>query len=155
MLVLLSVQSAGRTRLHKGSNLMMERAIIALAFLVIGFAVCRTITRRQLRKAAVNVFTDPLLYEVAPGIPTIVYFTTPDCAPCRLQQTPYLQKLQSELGENGVKIIRVDAAEHPDTATRWGVFSVPTTFVLNELGQPRNVHNGVVDPDTLKRELLA
>jgi thioredoxin-like negative regulator of GroEL len=73
----------------------------------------------------------------------------------RLQQTPYLQKLQSELGENGVKIIRVDAAEHPDTATRWGVFSVPTTFVLNELGQPRNVHNGVVDPDTLKRELLA
>lgn len=131
---------------------MIERIMIALALLTVGFAVCRLYTRRQLQRASNHALADPLLKGLAPGVPTIVYFTTPTCAPCRLQQTPTLQKLQQEMGD-ALRVIRVDATQDPDTADRWGVFSVPTTFVLDRTGQPRSVYNGIVDEQTLKREL--
>ena len=51
-------------------------------------------------------------------------------------------------------MIRVDATEDPEAARRWGVMSVPTTFVIDRQGKPRGVYNGVVDADTLKRELM-
>jgi thioredoxin 1 len=131
---------------------MIERILIALALLAVGYAVCRLYTRRQLQRASSHALTDPLLQGLAPGVPTIVYFTTPTCAPCRLQQTPTLQRLQQEMGD-ALRVIRVDATENPDAADRWGVFSVPTTFVLDRDGHARNVYNGLVDAQTLKREL--
>ena len=131
---------------------MIERLALALVLIIVGFVAYRICTRLQMRQAANHLSTDPLLSGLPPGIPTIVYFTTPTCVPCRLQQTPILQRLQQEMGD-ALRIIRVDATENPDAADRWGVFSVPTTFVLNCDGQPCNVHNGVVDAQTLKREL--
>lgn len=131
---------------------MIERFALALVLMIVGFVAYRICTRRQVQRAANQVATDPLLNGLPPGIPTIVYFTTPTCAPCRLQQTPTLQRLQQEMGD-ALRVIRVDATEDPAAADRWGVFSVPTTFVLDRDGQPRNVHNGVVDAQTLKREL--
>jgi thioredoxin-like negative regulator of GroEL len=121
---------------------MIERLLfVALAF-AFGFAVYLLVTRRQLSRVEA---ADPLLQNVPKGLPAIVYFTTPNCAPC-------LQRLQHELGES-LRVIRVDATENPDAATRWGVFSVPTTFVLDGQGKPRSVYNGVVSADVLKREL--
>jgi thioredoxin-like negative regulator of GroEL len=49
----------------------------------------------------------------------------------------------------------VDASEDPDVADQWGVFSVPTLFVLDAEGQPRSVFNGVVGLEKLKQELQA
>jgi len=131
---------------------MIERIVIALVLLAAGYVICRLYTRRQLQRAANHAQTDPLLQGLAPGVATIVYFTTPTCAPCRLQQTPTLQRLQQEMGD-ALCVIRVDATENPDAADRWGVFSVPTTFVLDGKGHPRSVYNGIVDAQTLKREL--
>jgi len=130
---------------------MIERLIITLVVVAIGLLTYRQVTHRQINKAA-RAVVDPLLHDLAPGVPAIVYFTTPDCAPCRLQQTPTLQRLQQELA-GGLQVLRVDATENPDTADRWGVFSVPTTFVLDPQGQPRSVYNGVVDATTLKKAL--
>jgi thiol-disulfide isomerase/thioredoxin len=134
---------------------MIERTLFTLILLSIGFAIYALITRRQIAKAAYAAAIDPLLSTAAPGVPTIVYFTTPTCAPCHLQQTPTLERLQQELGSAGLHVIRVDATQNPDAAERWGVFSVPTVFVLDKTGSPRSVHNGVVDAATLKRELTA
>jgi thiol-disulfide isomerase/thioredoxin len=131
---------------------MIERLALALVLMVVGVIAYRICCKRQVQRAANQVSVDPLLSGLPPGIPTIVYFTTPTCAPCRLQQTPTLQRLQQEMGD-ALRVIRVDATQDPDAADRWGVFSVPTTFVLDHNGQPRNVHNGVVDAQTLKREL--
>lgn len=132
---------------------MIERLILALVLLAAGFVLCRLYTRWQLRRASSHALSDPLLIGLAPGVPTIVYFTTPTCAPCRLQQTPTLQRLQQEMGD-ALRVIRVDATENPDAADRWGVLSVPTTFVLDCNGNALSVYNGVVDGQTLKRELL-
>lgn len=131
---------------------MIERLLLVAALFAVGVALYRLLTARQLQQAEATIPTDPLLADLQPGAATIVYFTTPTCAPCRLQQTPTLQRLQQEMGES-LRVIRVDATEDPDAASRWSVFSVPTTFVLDQRGQPRRVYNGVVDAETLKREL--
>lgn len=133
---------------------MIERTLLVLLFIVIGVLAYRLTTRRQVQKAVASAAVDPLLSDVPRGTPAIVYFTTPTCAPCRLQQTPTLGRLQQEMGDD-LRVIRVDATENPEAAERWGVFSVPTTFVLNRDGQPHKVYNGVVDGETLKRDLTA
>jgi thiol-disulfide isomerase/thioredoxin len=133
---------------------MIERTLIVLILTVLGVVAYRLLTRRQVQRVAACAPQDPLLRDVPVGTPAIVYFTTPTCAPCRLQQTPTLKRLEQELGD-GLRVIRVDAFENPEAAERWGVFSVPTTFVFNAAGQPCKVYNGVVDGETLKRDLSA
>lgn len=134
---------------------MIERALLAVVLAALGFVIYRLYTRHQIGKAAAIIGDDPLLANGKSGVPTIVYFTTPTCAPCRLQQTPVLEQLQRELDEDHLRLIRVDATEDPDAADRWGVFSVPTLFVLDAQGQPRSVFNGVVGLEKLKQELQA
>lgn len=131
---------------------MIERAIITAALLVVGFLVYRAFSRQHVRRAAASAPTDPLLTGLKPGVPAIVYFTTPGCVPCKTQQQPALAKLQSEMGDF-IQIIQVDAAQDPDAAERWGVFSAPTTFILDRSGQPREVNHGVADTSKLKRQL--
>jgi thioredoxin-like negative regulator of GroEL len=133
---------------------MIERTLLVVLLSVVGIVAYRLLVWRQVHQATAIATTDPLLHHLAVGKPTIVYFTTPTCAPCQLQQTPTLKRLQQEMGD-ALQVIRVDACEDPDAAERWGVFSVPTLFVLNRQGQPQKVYNGVVDGETLKRDLTA
>jgi thiol-disulfide isomerase/thioredoxin len=131
---------------------MIERLVITLLLLVIGFAIYTGMRRYQVRRIA---STDPILRDLKPNIPAIVYFTTPTCIPCRTQQQPALNVLQRELGDDHIQVVKIDATEHPDAADRWGVFSAPTTFVLDAHGKPREVNHGVADVDKLKRQLQA
>lgn len=133
---------------------MVERVVFSLALLIVGVLVYRGFTRYQLRHVAAGQVTDPVLQGLKPGIPAVVYFTTPMCIPCRTQQQPALARLQSELGD-AVQIIKIDATENPDIADRWGVFSAPTTFILDGNGQPHDVNHGVADAGKLKRQLQA
>jgi thiol-disulfide isomerase/thioredoxin len=133
---------------------MAERLLIASLLIAAGAAAWRLFTRGQLARAAkLGAARDPLLTGVPDGVATILYFTTPTCAPCRLQQTPALERLKGELGD-AVHVVRVDATEQPDAASRWGVVSVPTLFVLGRDGAARHVHNGVVSDHILKQELV-
>lgn len=134
---------------------MIERVLLVIVFLGAAFALYRLCLWRQTCRAAVTAGVDPLLQGGRCGIPTIVYFTTPTCAPCRLQQTPVLNQLQQEMGNDLLRLVRVDATEDPEAATRWGVFSVPTLFVLDQQGQLRQVFNGVVGLDRLRQALQA
>ncbi len=132
---------------------MIERTIIAIVLLLIGFAGYRVFTRYHIARVAAGAPIDPLLSDVKPGVPVIVYFTTPTCSPCETQQTPALKRLQTELGENNIQIVKVDATENPEAADRWGVFSAPTTFVLDSQRQVREVNHGVADAPKLKKQV--
>ncbi len=131
---------------------MFERVIFALFLFITGFAVYQVFVRYHIRQAAANANTDPILHDLKPGVPSIVYFTTPTCIPCRTQQRPALVRLQTELGSS-IQIIEIDATESPDVANRWGVFSAPTTFILDQEGQPAAVNHGVADTNKLKRQI--
>ena len=134
---------------------MIERVVVTLLLLAVGFVVYAGLRRYQVRRAASTASTDPILRDLKPNVPAIVYFTTPTCVPCRTQQQPALTLLQRELGDDHIQIVEIDATEYPDAADRWGVFSAPTTFVLDVHGTPRKVNHGVANTDKLKRQLQA
>jgi thiol-disulfide isomerase/thioredoxin len=115
------------------------RASIALGLCLLGAALYVLVKRITLKRAET---IGRQLADFIPGIKTIVYFTTPECVPCRTVQRPALARLQKKLGED-LKIIEINAYENPDTARAWGVLSVPMTFLLDRVGAPRQINYGV------------
>lgn len=92
------------------------------------------------------------LEAIRPGVPAILYFTTPSCAPCKTIQRPALARLQARLGDC-LQVIEVDASVRTDLADYWGVLSVPTTFVIDSRGRPRCVNHGVASAGKLLRQI--
>ncbi len=86
------------------------------------------------------------------GVPAILYFTTPDCIPCRTTQGPAIEELREQYRDR-LQIITIDASERTDLANYWGVLSVPTTFIIDSAGQPRHVNNGVASAPKLRQQL--
>ena len=107
------------------------------------------VNQRALLRAQNNVLS---LFGSLPDKPVIVYFTTPDCAPCKTIQRPALNQISSELGEE-IQVIEIDATERPELAKQWGVMSVPTTFLLDVHGEARYVNNGVARAEKLMAQL--
>ncbi len=130
----------------------MDRVLAALAIVGLLLVAYGLLRRWQVRRAARIAPADPLLAALRPGVPAILYFTMPTCVPCKTRQRPALRALQADLGD-AIQVIEVDAFEQPEAATRWGVLSVPTTFILDRQGRPRQVNHGVADIDKLKRQL--
>lgn len=122
-----------------------------LAIVIIGFGtfVYWCINQRSLLKAQNNAL---FLFSQLPEKPVIVYFTTPDCAPCKTIQRPALNKLSDLMGDK-LQVIEIDAAQRPDLAMQWGVMSVPTTFLLDARGEARYVNNGVARLEKLMEQL--
>ena len=89
---------------------------------------------------------------IRPGIPAVLYFTTPSCVPCKTVQRPALARLQERLNDS-IQVIEIDAAVRPDLANYWGVLSVPTTFIIDGRGRPRRVNHGVSSAEKLEEQI--
>lgn len=85
---------------------------------------------------------------------TLVYFTTPGCQPCKTIQRPAIERLKTTLG-NALQVVEIDATQRPDLAHRWGVLSVPTTFVIDPRGTLRHVNHGVTRAEQLLSQISA
>lgn len=130
----------------------LTRLAVVGGFFGVGTLAWAGVTRLASRRAARQAPADPLLAGAPPGQPAIVYFSTRHCVPCRTQQQPALDRLAAEAGA-AVRIIRIDALEQPELADRWGVFSAPTTIVLDGERTPRHINRGVASFETLERQL--
>lgn len=121
----------------------------ALGIIVLGVLAYWLVNQRLLARARSNI---PSLLATPPQKPVIVYFTTPDCVPCKTVQRPALDQLASLMGDK-LQVIEIDAAQRPDLAKQWGVMSVPTTFLLDARGEARYVNNGVARAEKLMEQL--
>jgi len=128
---------------------ILLRSGIALAIIAAGLLGYWLINQRLLTKARSNLFT---LFNQLPNKPVIVYFTTPDCAPCKTVQRPALSRVSQLLGDS-LEVVEIDATQRPDLAKQWGVMSVPTTFLLDARGEARYVNNGVTRAEKLMEQL--
>jgi thiol-disulfide isomerase/thioredoxin len=129
----------------------VERALLALLIIILGLTAYRLGTGAVLRRRAQRGLQ---LEAYQRGRPAILYFTMPFCMPCETVQAPALRELQARFGQR-LQVIEIDAAQSPEQADRWGVLSVPTTFIIDAQGQPRGVNHGVARVDKLERQLLA
>ena len=122
-----------------------------LAIVIIGLGAFAywLIHRRLLIRARTGVST---LFSTLPEKPVLVYFTTPDCAPCKTIQRPAINRVSHLLGGE-LEVVEIDATERPDLAKVWGVMSVPTTFVLDARGEARYVNNGVARAEKLLEQI--
>jgi thiol-disulfide isomerase/thioredoxin len=126
------------------------RALLAALIALAGVGLYLLINRVILARARGRRLG---LESLRPGIPAILYFTTPFCAPCKTVQRPALARVQERLGRDGMQVIEVDASARPDLADCWGVLSVPTTFIVDSKGRPRRVNHGVAGADKLIRQI--
>jgi len=131
------------------SSEILLRFGLALGIIVLGVLAYRIINQRMLVRAQNNALS---LFGRLPNKPMIVYFTTPDCIPCKTIQRPALDQIQALLGEK-LRMIEIDAYEQPDLAQTWGVISVPTTYLLDSRGKARYVNNGVARVEKLMEQL--
>jgi thiol-disulfide isomerase/thioredoxin len=128
---------------------ILVRLALAVGIILFGLLVYWWTNQRLLVRAQGNLSG---LFPTLPNKPVIVYFTTPDCAPCKTVQRPAIQKVTTLLGES-VQVVEIDATERPDLAKTWGVMSVPTTFLLDAHGEARFVNNGVTRAEKLMEQL--
>ena len=128
---------------------ILERLIIAAALGGLGITVYLLFNRFTLKRAESKVAR---FQSYRPGLPALVYFTTPTCAPCKTVQRPAIERMKSKMGA-WFQVIEVDASSAPEVAQEWGVMSVPTTFIIDASGKPRYVNHGITNAETLIKQL--
>lgn len=131
----------------------ITRLLLALAIILASLAAYRLANRAILTRAGKQNPTGiNSLPGARQGVAAILYFTTPDCAPCKTIQRPALAKVQDRLGDR-LQVIEIDASEQPDLASRWGVLSVPTTFLLDKEGRLLHVNHGATRAEKLIEQM--
>ena len=131
---------------------LFARLLIAALIIGAGLLAFRIVNRRILARTQ-GPARPRGLENLRRGIPAILYFTTPDCMPCKTVQRPALAEVRSRLGDHRIQVIQVDCTVQPDLADYWGVLSVPTTFIIDSTGQPRQVNHGVTHAEKLLGQL--
>ena len=122
---------------------MLERTLITVGLLLAGAGAFMMFRYSHLRRATRAA--------VAIGKPAILYFRSDLCAPCTAQGH-FLQQLQAEFGDR-VLVQRVDADVDQATAERYGVFTLPTTLVMDARGAVRHANYGLADVRKLTGQL--
>ncbi|MDX2077603.1 MAG: thioredoxin family protein [bacterium] len=132
---------------------MLERIVMVGGLLALGFALFLWVQYQQkVRITRLDKADDRVLNQLMKGKPAIIYFSMHNCIPCHTQQRPALNKLESQLGDK-VQIIEVNTTEHPETAQKWGVFSAPTTIILDGHGKTQHINYGATAVDKLVQQI--
>ncbi len=137
---------------------MSDRLLLLLtiaALVVAGVAATRLVVAWRTRRLAAAP-SKPLwsaLRMQPDGRATVVAFSTPSCAACHTAQSPALDALAERLGEQRLRVVRVNAAEDPDVARAFGVLTVPSTAVLDGQGSLVAVNQGFAHTNRLARQV--
>jgi len=130
---------------------ILFRSLIALVVIAVGVGAYWLYSRLALGRAPTETLG---LSFSGSGKPVLLYFTTPSCVPCKTVQQPAIRQAEAALGGD-LQVVEIDATKQPELAQRWGVLSVPTTFVIDSRGHARYVNHGVARAEKLLKQLHA
>ena len=102
---------------------MVERLVvvgIGVLVALAAYGAWRWWQAQRLQTLATAVRPAPLPAGVDGSKPAVLYFTTADCAQCRLQQTPILAQLQNQVD---VVVHKLDAIEQEALAHFYGIMT--------------------------------
>lgn len=132
---------------------MLERLLISVVVLMVGYLILIALKRRQLRNAqsaAGNL-------QVATEFPTILYFSASSCHQCHSLQRPLLEEIQKKLlskqPNGGFRLITYSVEDNPDFAKQWGIRTVPTTIIIDADGKVLHINNGLASKAQLLLQL--
>jgi thiol-disulfide isomerase/thioredoxin len=128
---------------------MYERLLITLMMMLFFGAVFLLMKRRQITLA--NRASRQSNKKTSKA--TIVYFGSNGCAACKRAQRPILEKILAEYGNEQLVLTAYDVDESPDLAKKWGVMTLPTTFLLDSTGTIKHVNNGLIVLENLRKQL--
>jgi len=97
--------------------------------------------------AIVNVSDQSFKGEVESQGTVLVDFWAPWCGPCKMI-APVLEELDGEVGDK-LKIAKVNVDDNPESASRFGVMSIPTLIIFKN-GEPVDKIIGFQSKDALK-----
>ena len=126
---------------------MLERIVIAVALVGLGVLAYRLLLSTQRWQAAHASGRDRIS-----GRPALLVFTSPTCAPCKLQQIPIVDRLMASLSDR-IDLRLIDVTEQPDVAAQFGVWSLPTTIVLDDGGRVEAINQGVASEKKLREQV--
>ncbi len=122
---------------------MADRLLISLIVVAAGLGLYLLFQRWQQVRAA-SVF-EPT------GKPTVLYFRSDTCVPCATQAR-FLEQVRRQFGDR-VDIQKIDADVDRERADRFGVFTLPTTLVIDGAGKVRHANYGLAEPAKLAAQL--
>ena len=123
---------------------MIERLLITTILIMLGTTAYATFKRRHVR-----VLGD--LETAVSQIPTILYFASDSCAACP-SQARYLEQLLAQWQEDLV-IQKIDTEVEPETAVKYGVFTLPTTILIDQQGDVREINYGLTHTHKLTEQV--
>ena len=126
---------------------MIERLLLTLILALLGIVAFTTMRYWHMRRASKANGT----YPAPVDRPTLLYFRSDSCAPC-VTQAHYLQALEHKYGSR-VTIQKVDADVEPEIASRYGIFTLPTTLIVDRSGEVRHINYGLTATGKLAQQL--
>lgn len=127
---------------------MIERLLITTLLIMLGSTAYATFKRRHVR-----VLGDMETAASAPATPTILYFASDSCAACP-SQARYLEQLLAERPD-GLVIQKIDTEVEPETAVKYGVFTLPTTILIDQQGDVREINYGLTHTHKLNQQVAS
>jgi hypothetical protein len=137
------------------ANPLLRLAVLAVVALIAAAIVLggRFFVERQRRLALAAA---PLLEgsDQSPGKIRILAFSSADCTQCHTLQQPVLRRLQALRGEE-IDVVEVDAPSSPELTGRYHILTVPSTVVLNALGEAQAINYGFAHLGKLQEQIDA
>ncbi len=128
---------------------MWERILIAAVIVGTGMLAYRLFLQAQRRRA-----TQGSLERAATGRSAVLVFTSPTCAPCKLQQLPIIDRVLVDWRDK-IEVDVIDVTEKPEVAAQYGVWSLPTTIVLDAQRKVVAINQGVAHEKKLREQLAS
>ena len=125
---------------------MIERLLITTLLIMLGTTAYATFKRRHVR-----VLGD--METAVSQTPTILYFASDGCAACP-SQARYLEQLLVQWPD-GLAIQKIDTEVEPETAVKYGVFTLPTTILIDQQGDVREINYGLTHTNKLTQQVAS
>ena len=125
---------------------MVERLLLLLALTLVATGGYTLLKRVHIRRISSS-------QDGAPGQPTLLYFWSKTCAACPTQAR-YLEQL-AQRWHGRLAVRKINADTEPSKTAEYGIFSLPSTVIIDDEGTVREINYGVANVHKLQRQLEA